>query len=138
MVADRPRHVNLLLLLRLVAETAATVLLTVALARSDPTGRGSGVLTAAGIMVVVSYVFIGVGPRTLGRQHPYELGVALAAPVRALATLLGPLTRLLILIGNALTPGRASGRARSRPRSSCASSSTWPAPAASSTRPSAR
>ena len=32
-VADRPRHVNLLLLLRLVAETAATVLLTVALAR---------------------------------------------------------------------------------------------------------
>ena len=34
-VADRPRHVNLLLLLRLVAETAATVLLTVALARHD-------------------------------------------------------------------------------------------------------
>ncbi|HEX5812274.1 MAG TPA: hemolysin family protein, partial [Pseudonocardia sp.] len=56
--------------------------------------------------VVVSYVFIGVGPRTLGRQHPYELGVAIAAPVRALATLLGPLTRLLILIGNALTPGK--------------------------------
>src|SRR3954454_24781133 len=32
-VADRPRHVNLLLLLRLVFETSATVLLTVALAR---------------------------------------------------------------------------------------------------------
>ena len=46
------------------------------------------------------------GPRTLGRQHPYELGVAIAAPLRALATLLGPLTKLLILIGNALTPGK--------------------------------
>jgi CBS domain containing-hemolysin-like protein len=104
-LADRPRHVNLLLLLRLVAETAATVLLTVALARLiQPVW--AGVLTAAGIMVVVSYVFIGVGPRTLGRQHPYDLGVAMAAPVRALATLLGPLTKLLILIGNALTPGR--------------------------------
>ena len=57
-------------------------------------------------MVVVSYVFIGVGPRTLGRQHPYELGVAIAAPIRALATLLGPLTKLLILIGNAVTPGK--------------------------------
>jgi CBS domain containing-hemolysin-like protein len=57
-------------------------------------------------MVVVSYVLIGVGPRTLGRQHPYELGVAIAAPVRALATLLGPLTKLLILIGNAVTPGK--------------------------------
>ena len=104
-VADRPRHVNLLLLLRLVAETVATVLLTVALAQLiSPVW--AGILTAAAIMVLVSYVFIGVGPRTLGRQHPYELGVAIAAPVRALATLLGPLTRLLILIGNALTPGK--------------------------------
>ena len=103
--ADRPRHVNLLLLLRLVAETAATVLLTVALAQLI-TPIWAGVLTAATIMVLVSYVFIGVGPRTLGRQHPYELGIAIAAPVRALATLLGPLTKLLILIGNALTPGK--------------------------------
>lgn len=104
-VADRPRHVNLLLLLRLVAETGATVLLTVALARLIQP-EWAGVLTAGAIMVLVSYVFIGVGPRTLGRQHPYELGVAIAAPVRALATLLGPLTRLLILLGNALTPGK--------------------------------
>ena len=104
-VADRPRHVNLLLLLRLVAETAATVLLTVALARLI-TPVSVGILSAGAIMVVVSYVFIGVGPRTLGRQHPYELGVAIAAPVRALATLLGPLTKLLILIGNAVTPGK--------------------------------
>ncbi|MBL8926204.1 MAG: HlyC/CorC family transporter [Pseudonocardia sp.] len=104
-VADRPRHLNLLLLLRLVAETAATVLLTVALARLITPGW-VGILSAGAIMVVVSYVFIGVGPRTLGRQHPYELGVAIAAPVRALATLLGPLTKLLILIGNAVTPGK--------------------------------
>ena len=104
-VADRPRHVNLLLLLRLVAETAATVLLTVALAQLIAP-VWAGILTAGAVMVLVSYVFIGVGPRTLGRQHPYELGVAIAAPVRALATLLGPLTRLLILIGNALTPGK--------------------------------
>ena len=104
-VADRPRHVNLLLLLRLVAETAATVLLTVALARMI-TPVWAGILTAGAIMVVVSYVLIGVGPRTLGRQHPYELGVAIAAPVRTLATLLGPLTKLLILIGNAVTPGK--------------------------------
>jgi CBS domain containing-hemolysin-like protein len=60
---------------------------------------------AAGVMVVVSYVFIGVGPRTLGRQHPYRIGMLLAAPVRALGTLLGPLSRLLIVIGNMVTPG---------------------------------
>ena len=57
-------------------------------------------------MVVVSYVFIGVGPRTLGRQHPYRIGMLLAAPVRALGILLGPLPRLLIVIGNMVTPGQ--------------------------------
>ncbi len=57
-------------------------------------------------MLVVSYVLIGVGPRTLGRQHPYRVGMLIAAPMRALATLLGPLTKLLILIGNAITPGQ--------------------------------
>jgi CBS domain containing-hemolysin-like protein len=104
-VADRPRHVNLLLLLRLAAETGATVLLTVALMRLiQPVWAGA--LAAWGIMLVVSYVLIGVGPRTLGRQHPYRVGMLIAAPIRALATLLGPLTRLLILIGNAITPGQ--------------------------------
>ncbi|MGH3615598.1 MAG: hemolysin family protein, partial [Pseudonocardia sp.] len=104
-VADRPRHVNLLLLLRLAAETAATVLLTVALATTiDP--HWAGALAAAGIMLVVSYVLIGVGPRTLGRQHPYRVAMVMAAPVRLLVRLLGPLTTLLILIGNAITPGR--------------------------------
>jgi CBS domain containing-hemolysin-like protein len=104
-VADRPRHVNLLLLLRLASETAATVLLTVALVDMFHT-VWSGALTAGAIMVVVSYVLIGVGPRTLGRQHPYRVGMLVAAPVRALATLLGPLTKLLIVVGNAITPGQ--------------------------------
>jgi CBS domain containing-hemolysin-like protein len=104
-VADRPRHVNLLLLLRLTAETVATVLLTIALDQVI-TPVWAGALTAAAIMVVVSYVLIGVGPRTLGRQHPYRIGMFIAAPLRALATLLGPLTKLLIVIGNAITPGQ--------------------------------
>jgi CBS domain containing-hemolysin-like protein len=104
-VADRPRHVNLLLLLRLAAETCGTVLLTVALMRLIQP-EWAGALTAWGIMLVVSYVLIGVGPRTLGRQHPYRVGMVIAAPTRALATLLGPLTKLLILIGNAITPGQ--------------------------------
>ncbi len=103
-VADRPRHVNLLLLLRLAAETTATVLVTIAFVQVFATAW-VGALVAVGVMVVVSYVFIGVGPRTLGRQHPYRIGMLLAAPVRALGTLLGPLSRLLIVIGNMVTPG---------------------------------
>ncbi|GGM75381.1 membrane protein [Longimycelium tulufanense] len=104
-VADRPRHVNLLLLLRLGCELAATVLVTVvALSWIDPDWLA--LLSAGLIMLVVSYVLVGVGPRTVGRQHPYGVGLVAAGPVRILAGLLGPLTRLLILVGNAITPGR--------------------------------
>ncbi|HEV2780180.1 MAG TPA: CNNM domain-containing protein, partial [Actinophytocola sp.] len=103
-VSERPRYVNLLLLLRLSCELAATVLVTVACLRLiDPGWAG---LAAALGMIVVSYVLVGVGPRTLGRQHPYSVGLIAAGPVRALGSVLGPLSRLLILIGNAITPGR--------------------------------
>ncbi len=57
-------------------------------------------------MLVVSYVLVGVGPRTIGRQHPYAVGLAAAAPIRVLGRVLGPLSRLLILVGNAITPGK--------------------------------
>jgi CBS domain containing-hemolysin-like protein len=104
-VADRPRYVNLLLLLRLACETVATVLATMVCIELVRT-TWLGAVLAGVIMLVVSYVLIGVGPRTIGRQHPYGIGLLLAAPVRALAALLGPLTRLLIVVGNAITPGR--------------------------------
>jgi CBS domain containing-hemolysin-like protein len=104
-VIDRPRHVNLLLLLRLTCELVATVLVTMAclnLIQPD----GLAVLVAALSMVVVSYVLVGVGPRTIGRQHPYTVSLFAAGPVRVLGLVLGPLSRLLIVVGNAITPGR--------------------------------
>ncbi|MBB4908188.1 hemolysin family protein [Actinophytocola algeriensis] len=104
-VAERPRHINLLLLLRLGCELAATVLVTVAFMRIIDSNWIAG-LVAALSMIVVSYVLVGVGPRTLGRQHPYSVGLIAAGPVRALGTVLGPLSRLLIVVGNAITPGR--------------------------------
>jgi CBS domain containing-hemolysin-like protein len=104
-VADRPRHINLLLLLRLVGELTATVLVTVVCLRSIAPA-GVAVLVASVSMVVVSYVLVGVGPRTIGRQHPYAVGLIAAGPVRVLGLVLGPLSRLLILIGNLITPGR--------------------------------
>jgi CBS domain containing-hemolysin-like protein len=104
-LADRPRHINLLLLLRLGCELGATVLVTVVAVRLiEPTWLAAAVSGLG--MLVVSYVLVGVGPRTIGRQHPYRVGLVAALPVRVLAGLLNPLTKLLILIGNAITPGR--------------------------------
>ncbi|RKT69999.1 CBS domain containing-hemolysin-like protein [Saccharothrix variisporea] len=104
-LADRPRHVNLLLLLRLGCELSATVLVTVVCLRLIGTGWVA-VLVAGLSMLVVSYVLVGVGPRTIGRQHPYAVSLLAAAPIRVLGRVLGPLSRLLILVGNAITPGK--------------------------------
>jgi CBS domain containing-hemolysin-like protein len=104
-LADRSRHVALLLLLRIVCETLATVLVTVVLADVlDSMWRS--VLFATAIMTVVSYVLVGVGPRTLGRQHAYGVALASAGVVRLLGRILGPVASLLIVVGNAITPGR--------------------------------
>src|SRR5581483_11870955 len=42
----------------------------------------------------------------LGRQHAYSIALASAVPLQAISVLLTPISRLLVLIGNALTPGR--------------------------------
>ncbi|WP_409329000.1 hemolysin family protein [Trujillonella humicola] len=102
---ERPRHVSLLLLLRIVCEMVAAVLVAVVLYELWGSGWQS-VLAAAGIMTVVSYVLVGVGPRTLGRQHAYGTALATAGVVRVLGRVLGPVATLLILVGNAITPGR--------------------------------
>src|SRR4051795_7350506 len=104
-VAERSRHVALLLLLRIICETVATVLLTVVLYNLWGSSWQT-VLTASGVMTVVSYVLVGVGPRTLGRQHAYGVALASAGGVRRLGRVLGPVATLLIFIGNAITPGR--------------------------------
>ena len=104
MVSERPRYINLVVLLRIACETSATVLLAAYL--TERIGLNWGLFATAAIMVVTSFVVIGVGPRTLGRQNAYSIALAAALPLHAISVLLTPISRLLILLGNALTPGR--------------------------------
>jgi CBS domain containing-hemolysin-like protein len=104
LLVEGPRSLNLLLLLRLVCEVAAVGMVTsYTLDRVD---GSAAVWLAVGVMVVVSYVFIGVAPRTIGIQHAPKVALISAAPVIALTRVFGPLPSLLILLGNALTPGK--------------------------------
>ncbi len=103
--SDAVRHINLLLLLRLICELTATTL--AALVAVDTWGAGwRAALVTASAMTVVSFVVVGVAPRTIGRQNAYAVGRATAPLVRWLGRALNPLASLLILIGNAVTPGR--------------------------------
>ena len=104
-VADPPRYLNLLLLLRLSCELVATVIAT--LLFIDWLGdRGGAYAAAAAVMIVISYVIVGVSPRTLGRQHAEPIALASAPLVYGLTRIFGPLPKLLILLGNAVTPGK--------------------------------
>jgi CBS domain containing-hemolysin-like protein len=104
-MADRPRYTNLLLLLRLACELTATVLVTIVARAEFGPGWGVPALTVL-LMIVVAYAVIGVGPRTLGRQHFNRVSLAGARSVRLLGRLFNPLASVLTLLGNAITPGR--------------------------------
>ncbi len=103
-VREKPRYINLVVLLRIACEATAAVLMVAYL--NDRFGLRWALVGTAVIMTVASFVAVGVGPRTLGRQHAYPIALASALPLQAISVLLAPISRLLILLGNALTPGR--------------------------------
>ncbi len=103
--ADPARYTNLLLLLRLVCELTATTLVSLVFITAIETGW-LAVLVTAVTMAVVSFVAVGVGPRTVGRQHAYSVGRVVAPLVHWLGRALGPLATILIRVGNAFTPGQ--------------------------------
>ncbi len=107
---DRARYVNVLLFLHMLLLAGATVLVTNAFLVLIPGPTWWRLLAAALVMVVLGYVLLGVAPRTLGVQRADRIALRAAAPARALATLLGPVTSLLILVGNAITPGKGFRR----------------------------
>ena len=104
-VDDPPRYLNTALFIRTVCEISAIVLVALVVFGIFA-GTLQRVLITAGSMIVISYVFWGVAPRTIGQQHHDRVACAAAGPLVLLTTVLGPLPRLLILIGNALTPGK--------------------------------
>jgi CBS domain containing-hemolysin-like protein len=98
------RYLNVLLLVRKICEFTAAALLAVALLREYSSAQA--MIATVVIMVVLSYVVVGVGPRTLGRQQPHKWARAGISVAYFLAFILGPVTNLLIAIGNAITPGK--------------------------------
>ncbi|ALC23287.1 hemolysin family protein [Streptomyces pristinaespiralis] len=103
--ADPTRYLNVALLVRVACEMAAGVLVTY-VCLEEFAETWSALLVAIGVMVLVSYVAVGVSPRTIGRQHPLNTATAAAYVLLPLARVMGPVPQLLILIGNALTPGK--------------------------------
>ncbi|ABS04849.1 CBS domain containing-hemolysin-like protein [Kineococcus radiotolerans] len=92
-------------LLRVVFETLAAVCVAVVVA--SWVDSWWLVLLLAGLgMSALDFVLVGVGPRTLGRLHAETVARRAAPVLGPLTTVLGPLARALVAVGNAVTPGR--------------------------------
>jgi len=106
LVEQPARFLNLVLLLVLVVQFFATALFTSVLSRL--VGGSLGVAIAATVMTILTFIFAEVAPKTYAVQQTDRAALAVAPVVYVLTRLpvLGPLTRLLIGIGNVVTPGK--------------------------------
>ena len=102
---DPPRFVNTALFLRMICEITAIVLVADVMLGLFADDR-LGVLVTVGVMLVVQFVVIGVGPRTIGRIHAQRVALLGSGFVVVFTRVLGPLPQALIVLGNILTPGR--------------------------------
>lgn len=104
-LSEPARYLNVVLFLRKAAELTATVLVAESLVdQFDSTATAMAI--AVLIMLTLSFVVVGVGPRTLGKQHAGAWIVPASVVAVILAKVLGPITAILIAIGNAITPGK--------------------------------
>lgn len=108
--ADPGAHLNAVSFVRVVTETAAAVLVTLAFSLVFDEWWLTLIVTAL-IMAGVSFVLVGASPRSVGRVNAKAV-LRLSAPaVHFLRVLLGPIAGALVRLGNRVTPLRSRSAA---------------------------
>lgn len=102
---DPAPSINAVMFTRMALETASIVVASIVMFTQFDADWTRALVTIA-IMLTISFILWGVAPRTLGRQNPERTLRMFGPLISALTTVLGPVAQLMILIGNALTPGR--------------------------------
>lgn len=103
--ADPAPYVNATLFARMGATMITVVLVCMVVFAHFPAWWER--LTIAGvIMIVVSFIAWGVAPRTLGQQHAAGTICRFGGLLAFLSVVFGPISAVLIWLGNLLTPGR--------------------------------
>ncbi|QPK82805.1 HlyC/CorC family transporter [Corynebacterium qintianiae] len=104
-IEARANQVNMLVMVRTVLDVTAAVF--AAMFTMDLLGSGSwAILVAVLAVTLLQFGIIGVFARTAGRRNPYSISLRAAQWLVAFHTVLGPIARLLIWVGNLFHPGR--------------------------------
>lgn len=102
---DIGAHINALNFMRVVSETTAAVLVSLAFAGAFGEWWWA-LLFSALIMTAVSFVLVGSSPRSVGRAHSRAILRFSASTIHAIRLFLGPVANALVAVGNRVTPGR--------------------------------
>ena len=103
--ADIPTHLTTVNFIRVLSETFAAILVALVFVSLDFDVVGS-LIGAAVVMTIVTFVLVGSSPRSVGRAHPITIVSWTGRLVRLLRLIVGPVTGLLVGIGNVITPSR--------------------------------
>ncbi|MEQ6898376.1 hemolysin family protein [Microbacterium sp. KR10-403] len=105
---DADAHLQAVTFIRVLVETGAAVLVTVAFTILFHSIWWA-MLAAVILMTAISFVLVGASPRSVGRRHAQGLLRGSARIVRGIRIILGPIVHGLIAFGDKVTPGGARG-----------------------------
>lgn len=104
-LADLPTNINVIIFVRNFLEALATVFIALAYDSYLSVGPLMVVLTVLTASVAV-FIVAGVSPRTIGKRRSLAVSLNLSWVVRIVLVALKPLAKILVLLGNLLTPDK--------------------------------
>jgi len=104
-ISEKAKHVAVLQLVALALTSTGGVLLTFVFIETS-VNLNSALILAILVVSLLGFIVLGVAPETLGRQKSDRISIFAAPVALAIKPIIWPIAKLLVAVGNALTPGR--------------------------------
>lgn len=104
-ILEKAKYVAVLQLVALALTSTGGVLLTFVFIETS-VSLNSALILAILVVSLLGFIVLGVAPETLGRQKSDRISIFAAPVALAIKPIIWPIAKLLVAVGNALTPGR--------------------------------
>jgi len=104
-ISEKAKHVAVLQLVALALTSTGGVFLTFVFIESNM-NLNSALIFAIIVVSLVGFIVLGVAPETLGKQKSDRISLITAPVALTIQPIIWPIAKLLVAIGNALTPGK--------------------------------
>ena len=104
-ISEKAKHVAVLQLVALALTSTGGVFLTFVFIEYNM-NLNSALIFAIIVVSLVGFIVLGVAPETLGKQKSDRISLITAPVALTIKPIIWPIAKLLVAIGNALTPGK--------------------------------